>query len=178
MQFAIAADQLATFNKPPLLLSSTISPHLSSLRSQDLSPEPVWTTRPSQGLCSHRKFQSLLKLPGRGTHGLCWNVQLREILPRGQEKLLTSPINCKLWGTPGTPQHLGPLLGSRSTIYLPSWHKHKPRWEHPASCHPAARWQGEGRAVPVSDGLFFNLISQFEFKQFSPFREDYAALPS
>ena len=71
MQFSIAADQLATFNKPPLLLSSTTSPQLSSLRSQDLSPEPIWTTRPSQGICSRRKFQSLLKLPGRGAHGLC-----------------------------------------------------------------------------------------------------------
>lgn len=93
-------------------------------------------------------------------------------LPRGQGKLATSPINHNLWGTTchsatfwalagvwahGLPSIVTQIQG---TARAPS-----------TVSSGSARWQGEGRAVPVSDGLFFNLISQFEFKQLSPLSE-------
>lgn len=61
---------MATY-KPPPLPSPTTS--LSSLRSQDLSQY-----RPQDPLKRRRKCQSLLKLSGRATHGLPWNVQLAQ----------------------------------------------------------------------------------------------------
>lgn len=43
------------------------------------SPEPVWTTRTSEGICSCYKFQSLLRLPGRGVRALYWSMQLTQL---------------------------------------------------------------------------------------------------
>lgn len=149
MQFAIAADQLATLNTPPLLLPSTTFPHLSSLRSQDIGPEPIRTRRPSQGLCSRRKFQSLLKLPGRGAHGLRCNVQLAEIFAQRPRKASNVPYKPQPLGY---DLPLGNILGPRwglgpwSTFHRDTNTRHSESTQHRVIWQRALAGRGEGRA--------------------------------
>lgn len=146
--------------------TTSVLHHPSSLRSQDLSPEPIWTTRTFQGTCNGGKFQSLLKL--RGARGQWWNVQLKRDFAQRSRKTRNLPYKPQALGYSLPLSNISGLclgLGPWSTFH------HDTNTSHSKSTQPRIIWQVEGRAVPGSDGLFFNLISQFEFQQLSPFQK-------
>lgn len=157
--------------------TTSVLHHLSSLRSQDLSPEPICSTRTFQAICNGGKFQSLLKL--RGAHGQCWNVQLKWDFAQRSRK------TCNL---PYKPQALGYSLPLSSILGLclglGPWFTfhHDTNTSHSKSTQHRIIWQrfGRSRAGLCQVLMGFSSISLVSLSSSSspPFRKDYAALPS
>lgn len=162
MQFAVAADQLATFNRPPLPSSSPSlhwDPRISA--QSPYGPQDPVKAPAVIGNFSHYWTCPWPIVKVETQWDFAQRTRKGSSLPYKPEAQGYNLPLCKL---------LGPCWG------LDPWSRfcHDSNTSHSESTqqrHLAVCWQGERRAVPASDGLFFNLISQFEFKQLSlPFQ--------
>lgn len=124
--------------------TSSVLHHLSPPLFTEIPGSQPRAYMDHMGLSRRRIFQSLPKLPGRGAHGLCWNVQLAQWdFAQRPRKARNLPYKPQVLGYNLT---LGNILGPCWGLGPWSTFHHDANISHSESTQPHVIWQRVGRA--------------------------------